>query len=481
MYLNSIFKNGPCIDIKQLSCDSRIPMKDCIFFCINGVKYNGHDYVNEAIAHGASVIVYSDNLIVNDKAIFIKVKSVENTLIKVCKVFYNDPCSKLETYVVSGNLGRSSVSKIINHALSKKKRCASIGIFGVDNDGSIEDYKQATLPILDNFIHFDEFVKKGCEVCTLEASAISLSYKKLDMLNPKAFIYTTTSQETTDYKELGKDYYNVLNDYMSSLDANCKVVLNYDDPSFEVLSSYAKNKVTYGMNKGADYYISEVKLSKDATSFVLTYKEDYLVNTKLLGLVNVYNVAAALTTLHSLGYSMDEMIFNIRDLDSIDGVMERLNFTDYNVYVDCAYTLDSYSRAFKFARKITTKKNKVLSLISINSTDTSSRLKLLARQADKFSDFIILTSDDSYEGDLTELFNEATSYIKEHNNLVIEDREGAIEEAVELLNVNDTLLVLGKGNENFVYQGLVKKKYSGDKNLTYKYMKKRQKEEVSSI
>ena len=478
MYLNSIFKNGPCIDIKQLSCNSKEKMQDAIYFCIKGVKYDGHDYIDEAINNGAKVIVYSNDIDVNDSAFFIKVNDVETTLMRVADIFYDYPCKKLETYVICGNNGRSSVLNIINHILSKKKKCSSIGIMGINNDGSIKDTRQPTLPILENYKYFNDFVKSGCEVCSIEATALSLSYRKLDMVKPKCFIYTTTCFESSSYQELGNEYYNEVKRYLQTIGPESNVVLNYDDPSFMEFKKVFNECVSYGMNKGADYLISEVKLQNDCSSFVLSINdEEYMVHTKLLGLVNVYNISAALSSLHRLGYDLNEMIINLRDLDCIDGVMDKLNYKDYNIYVDCAYTIDSYNRVLKFADRITDSNNKIVSLISINSTDTKSRIKDLMKFADKYADQIILTSDDAFEGDLSELLNLAYSYVKSSSCIIIEDREGAIEESIELLNKNDTLLILGKGNENFVYRGLVKKKYSGDKNLTYKYMKKRLTEE----
>ena len=112
MLLNELIKNAPEIEISQLSCDSRLPMKDSIFFCLKGVKYNGHEYVEEAVNNGARVIIYSEDIDTSLNAIYIRVADVNDILAKISNIFYDNPSSKLETYLTAGSYGRSTVSKL---------------------------------------------------------------------------------------------------------------------------------------------------------------------------------------------------------------------------------------------------------------------------------------------------------------------------------------------------------------------------------
>ena len=118
MLLSELFNGAPAIEIDQLSVDSRLPMKNAIFFCLNGIKYDGHDYIEEAISNGAKVIIYSRDIEDKDKAIFIKVNNVNNNLIKIANKFYNYPNKYVDSYVVSGNYGKSSVTSFINYYLN---------------------------------------------------------------------------------------------------------------------------------------------------------------------------------------------------------------------------------------------------------------------------------------------------------------------------------------------------------------------------
>lgn len=483
MYLDDFIKSAPHIVINQLSCDSRVPMKDCIFFCIKGIKYNGHDYVKEAISNGANVIVYSDEIDFNQNAIFIRVNNVDDVLKSISNKFYDYPASKLDTYVISGTNGRSSVSMIINQLLSSIKKCSSIGVFGINYGDNNLLSNQPTLTLLDNQKTLRKFVDEGVEVTTFEASSLSLSFKKLDAVKPNAFIYTSTSLDDQEYNELGNNYFEYLVRYLYTLEDNSFIVLNSDDISYDYLKKASgANCVSYGFKEDADYYICNEQINNDSSSFVLRHAgQSFVVKTKLVGLVNIYNLVGALAALNETGYNLQMLIDFANNLEYIDGIMNRLKYDDFNIYVDCAHSPDSYRLVLEYGNSITKNANRLISIISINTTDNDHRLKELLKAVEKYSDLIILTEDDTYEDDIVETMEHATKYISNCKYLLIEDREEAIEEAIELLNKDDTLMILGKGNENFLYKGLVKKDYIGDKPLAYKYLNKRLKEEKNTF
>ncbi|MBQ1788488.1 MAG: UDP-N-acetylmuramoyl-L-alanyl-D-glutamate--2,6-diaminopimelate ligase, partial [Erysipelotrichaceae bacterium] len=134
MLLSKLFSGAPDMEIRQLSVDSRMPMEDAIFFCLNGIKYDGHDYIEEAVKNGAKVIIYSKEIERKEKAIYIKVADVNNTLKKTAKIFYGDPGKDIDEFVVGGNYGRCSVALFINHFLNKKEKCGYVGILGIRYD-----------------------------------------------------------------------------------------------------------------------------------------------------------------------------------------------------------------------------------------------------------------------------------------------------------------------------------------------------------
>ena len=466
MRLNEVIKNAPDIEIKQLSCDSRIPMKDCIFFCLKGIKYDGHNYIDEAIKNGAKVIIYSDKIDTSLKAIYIKVPNVLNYLIKISNVFYDNPQNKLYSFLVAGTYGRSCVSSMINDLMSNYKKCASIGVYGINYEDTKLYSIQPALNILDAQRYLSQFVKSGMETVTLEANNISFDYRKLDFIKPNVFVYTNTSKEKIARNE---DYVLTIQRYLYTLDSKTKVILNKDDIAYNDLSKALESHISYGQNKDADYVIDDIETTLYNTSFSLTKDgTKYKFNSKLVGMSNLYNSVAAIVAMNVTGYDLGEISLLFNFTEQRDGIYEKIACSKYNIYVDAAFYRESYENILKFFKNISS--CRIISLISVSATDEKSRLSYLIKVANDYSDQIIVTEDSSYDYDINDTLNLCEKYVKDKPCLFVEDRQTAIEEGIDLLNDNDIFLVLGKGNEKYMYKGLVKQNYDGDANIVRRYL-----------
>lgn len=484
MLLNEVFKNAPAIEINQLSCESRIPMKDCIFFCVKGVKYDGHDYIEEAVNNGANVVIYEDDVEIHSKAIFIKVKSVVDTLVKISNIFYGFPSTSLQTFVTTGSYGKSSVSTIIYNILNTITSCAYIGTYGIKYNDSALVSKEPTLTILDNQKYLKLFNDNDIKCVTFEASTIGLQYRKLDFITPSAYIYTNTGVNSSDYSKVDNKYLQVHCNYLYSLPQSTVIVLNRDDTSFVELSrSAGSNQVSYGKDFNSTYQILDIKLFNNGTSFAIKdHGIAYFISTKLLGETSVYNIAAAYVALREVGYKAEEIIEGIKQIEPLEGIMEYgFGSDEYNLLVDSAYSIDTVRPILDFVSKVTAKKNSIISIIAIDENESKKDIGELVNLLKEKVDAVILTSDDSIDFNAGDNIKYASKLLANKRHLLVEDRETAIEEGVNLLNSGDYLVLLGKGRKNFIFRGDEKIPYEGDKNLAIKYMKIRKEEENEII
>ena len=478
MLLSKLFAGAPDIEIEQLSIDSRTSMKNAIFFCLDGIKYDGHDYIEEAINNGAKVIVYSKPQETKYNAIYIKVSNVNNALVKVANIFYMDPNEGITKYIVSGNYGRCSVASFINHYLNKVSNCGYIGILGIKYNGLELNSSFDTLNILDNLKLLDTMKKNDVKAVTFEANAISLNLQKLDSIRPDCFIYTCTNRNSSEFQSI--DYYNYIRRYLYTLENSTKVVLNVDDDSFNEFQDCVESYVTYGTSTVADYQIRDVSITSKGISYKIIHEDQpYAVRSSLQGRVNVYNLTAAIVALHQTGYELDDIIEKIADVGYVDGVMEKVD-EEYNIIVDDAYDTNSIEAVCEYAATVK-QKNKAIGVISINHTDTDKRLEKIISILEKYLDVIILTENESLESEVMEILNRCSPYIKSKRVICIPLRSSAIENAVEIMNKNDTLIIVGKGNERFLSMGLGKEFYYGDKHYTRKFIEKRRSEENEII
>lgn len=479
MKLSDLFKNAPDIEIEQLSSDSRMPMKNAIFFCLDGIKYDGHKFINEAISNGAKVIVYSDELESKSNAIYIKVKNVNETLKRIADIFYNHPNVGIEKYLISGCYGRSSVSEIINHCLNKLSSCGSVGTFGINYKDKHLDLTYPTLTPLENLKVLDNFKKNGVKNITFESNVINLYYRKFDVINPDIFIYTNTSRSCSDYRACNNYYFENLRKYLYTLEDNTIVLFNGDDESYNELNECVNNYYSYGKNANCDYIISDIKLFNDGLSYILKHEDvEYEIKSQLLGEVNVYNLTSAIAALNLKGYDIQTVVNSLSDIKYIDGVMQKVN-SDFNVIVDCGYELDSVENISSYAKTLC--KKRLIGILGINYSDTEQRIKSLMQVLEKYFDEIILTEDESLQGEVMKILSKADKFTSSNKVLHIPYRSIAIENAINIMNGDDTLLIMGKGNEKYLSMGLGKEKYLGDLHYANKYLNLRKENKYETI
>ena len=475
MLLNELFSGAPEIQIRQLSVDSRLPMEDAIFFCLNGIKYDGHDYIDEAVSNGAKVIIYSRDIQRKEKAIYIKVSDVNKTLKKTARLFYGDPGKGIVKYVVGGNYGRCSVTSFINHFLNKKEKCGYVGILGIRYDRTELKSSVTTLNALENLKILQTMKENGISSCTFEANASSLNLQKLDSIDPSFFIYTCT--DTNSNESQLNEYFSYFRRYLYTLENATKVLFNADDVSYMDLCDCVDNYVTYGLYEDADYRISEISVTSEGIRFNLNHEgEKYSVNCSLQGSVNVYNLTAAIAALHQKGYPLPEIIEGMKDVSCVDGVMERCD-PQYNVIVDAAYDISSINEICLYAKKVS-EGHKAIGVISINYTDGDSRLEKIMQICQKNLDVTILTENESLEGEVMKILSHCDKYTRKDSRVIHCDiRSQAIKNGIEIMNRGDTLIIIGKGNEKFLSMGLGKEFYQGDRYYAQRYLERRRKEE----
>ena len=479
MLLSELFSGAPDLEVEQLSVDSRFPMQNAIFFCLNGIKYDGHNYIREAIENGAKVIVYSKDLSTEEKnrnkAIYIKVPNVNNALTEIGNRFYGDPNSGIDKYLVCGSYGKSSVTSHLNYFLNQVSSCAYVGILGINYEKTHLRSSFSTLNMLDNLKILTTIKKAGIKACTFEADVRSLNLQKMDTIVPDHFIYTCTNVDhSSDY--LHNQYFVQLRRYLYTLEDTCKIIWNIDDISFRQIEDCIHNYVTYGFSNLATYQIRDVMMNRNGIDFKLKYKEElYHISCRLQGISSLYNLAATIVCLHQQGYEMEQLIEIFKEVPDVDGVMERVD-EEYDIIVDSAYDLSSIAEICQYAKTIK-HRNKAIGVISVNYSDGEKRLEKMMRICEESLDVIILTENESSEAAVSDILERCDKYLTGHKEFYATMRSLAIQDAVDLMNREDVLIIIGKGNEKFLEMGLGKEYYHGDKYYAMKYIRQRRREE----
>lgn len=466
MKLSELFENVPDIEIRSLMADSRKKRPQSIFFCVKGLMSDGHKFIEQAISNGAVVIVYSEPLQKMYKGItYIRVEDVIHTFNAVADAFYNYPSHKLKMYGVTGTNGKSSISCIIRDILNPIKPCGYIGTISIEY-GNVKLPPLLTTPNIDD-LHgiLGDMVDAGMQACALEASSMGIEQGRVDAIDFDVAIFTNLTHDHLDYHGTMEKYFLAKKKLFDRLKPEAIAITNVDDPhGMRIVEDTHARVITYGTKEGADYQITRYQLMKDKTKITLKiHNMEYELETNLVAKFNIYNLVAAIAALHSTGVSMEEMLGQIRHLKQIEGRMERIDEGQpFNIVIDFGHTPDGIEQVCKYASAITPKGKRIIAITgSAGKRDTEKR-PVFGQILDKYSDMIILTEDDPRDEDPLDIAHEIASGIQKTNYVIIEDRYDAIREAIELADPNDTIIILGKGDEKFMYREFGREPYEGD-------------------
>lgn len=474
--LTELFENVPDIDIKSLMADSRKKRPNSIFFCVKGMMFDGHKFVDQAIDNGAKVIVYSDPIDTNrDDITYIRVKDVIQAFNKVADAFYGYPSHKLTMFGVTGTNGKSSISCMIRDVLNEFQPTGYIGTISIEY-GSVKLPPLLTTPDIDD-LHgiLKDMMDAGTKACALEVSSIGIEQGRVDSIDFDVAMFTNLTHDHLDYHGTMANYFNAKKKLFDRLKPDAIAITNVDDEhGMEIVKDTKAKVVTYGIDNKADYQATDIQLLKDRTKFTLKVGNmEYNVETNLVARFNVYNLLAVIAALNMKGLDIEAMLPYLNSLSQIEGRMQRVSDGQpFNILIDFAHTPDGIEKVCQYASAITPKGKRIIAITGSAGKRDVIKRPVFGKILDKYCDLIILTEDDPRDEDPSEIADEIAAGIEKTNYVKILERYAAIREAIELADVNDTIIILGKGDEKFIYREFGREAYKGDDVITHEVLNK---------
>lgn len=476
MNLRELFENVPDIEIKSLMADSRKKRPDSIFFCVHGMMNDGHKFIPQAIQNGARVIVHSEPVADKDPNVtYLRVRDVNAVFNKVADAFYGYPSHKMKIYGVTGTNGKSSTSCFIRDLLNEYMPAGYIGTIAIEY-GNVKLPPLLTTPDIDD-LHgiLKDMCGAGIKACAVEASSIGIDQGRVDSIDFDAVIYTNLTHDHLDYHGTMENYFAAKKRLFDMLKEEAVAVTNADDPyGMRIVADTRARVVTYGIDNDADYKVTRYALHKDRTIFSLRCSGmEYELETNLVAKFNIYNLVGAIAALKETGLAMTQIIAALKNIRQVEGRMERIDLGQpFNVIVDFAHTPDGIEKLCQYASAITPKDHRIIAITgSAGKRDTAKR-PVFGRLLDQYADMIILTEDDPRNEKITDICNDIASGIEKTPYVVIEDRYDAIRQAVELAGPGDTIIIMGKGDEKFIYRDFGREPYEGDDAISREVIEK---------
>ncbi len=425
-----------------------------IYCCFKGAKFNGHDFIEQAFTNGAKYVIGSESHNIEN---YFQVENVNAEMAMQAQKLYDFKQEDLNFYAITGTDGKTSTALIMSEILNTLDNPTSyLGTSGLFVNGEEVDYNGMTTPFADElYRNFKTAKDAGSKNFVMEVSSHSLEQERAYGLKYDVAIFTNLTSEHIDFHKTMENYYQAKAKLFDLLTPTGVGIINIDSEYGLRLYNERKdqNLVAIGKSDEADFQISDIEESLTGTTFKLTNNgSTYTVNAKLLVEFNVYNLTQAIVALVNRGYDIETVIAAANDF-VVPGRMELMVNEDVaNVIIDFAHTPDSILKIMEFVAKVKQDQRVFVVTGSAGERDSSKRGTMGANAAHG-ADVLILTEDDPRSESVASINADIKSGIKtgEVELVEIESRPDAIKYALTNAQINDIIILLGKGGQKKMY------------------------------
>lgn len=448
---SSVFPRGQEIDIKGISSDSKTAGSGYLFIAVSGTSFDGHKFANESSDKGCVAVVLEKDIAIPDGIAKIFVRDSRAAAPKIADNFFGRPAEKLKCVGITGTNGKTTISYLIDSIISASgHRAAVIGTISYRIGGRVIPAMNTTPGPVDLYGFMGEAVRNSSDYLVMEVSSHALDQNRVGGIDFSAAVFTNLTGDHLDYHKTMEEYFRAKSRLFETLSDAAHAVINIDDEWGKKLIKLTKGKVvTYGTRLIADYLASEINLSLNGADFTINYPKGKLaINSKLIGLYNVYNMTAAAACGMSLGFSAEEVKRGMEDLKAVPGRLEPVDCGQpFKVFVDYAHTDDALYNVLSALRPLIGKK--IIVVFGCGGDRDRTKRPRMGKVAGELANFAIVTSDNPRSEEPKAIADEVIAGIPNGNYKVILDRSRAIEEALSLAKEGDCVLLAGKGHEAY--------------------------------
>jgi len=441
---------GP--DWSGVADDSRAVAAGSVFCAVRGSEADGHSYLADAMARGAVAAVVERPVQLELPAI--TVRDSRAAARRLAELWYGEPAAHMELCGVTGTNGKTTTVALIRHLLNEAGTCGSIGTLGaVDGAGAAvpSSAGQLTTPgTVDLQATLAAMARRSVSRVVMEASSHSLDQGRLDGLEFAVAAFTNITRDHLDYHRSMEEYRDAKLRLLSYLAPGGAVVVNADDPAWTDMP--ARDVFRVGRDPGSDLQVSEVTLSAAGSSFVLAGRRGRsVVRLPLLGEFNVSNAALSVAAALSLGYELEDAAGRLISAPQVPGRMEVLHAGRFSVLRDYAHTPDALYRALTALRPLTS--GRLIVVFGCGGDRDRGKRPEMGSIAAQYSDLPVVTSDNPRNEDPERILDDVEGGMGQARRLREVDRRAAIRQALGAASEGDTVLLAGKGHEDYQIVG----------------------------
>jgi len=446
-------------EVTGIEIDSRKIEAGNLFIAMRGTQVDGHAYIAKAQEMGATAVACES---LPEKpasdVTYLLYPNTEEVAGVLATHFYGNPTSRLKLVGVTGTNGKTTIATLLYHMFRRLGyKCGLCSTVCNYIDGKAVPTEVTTPdPITLNRL-LGQMADEGCQYAFMEVSSHSVAQKRIAGLTFAGGIFTNLTRDHMDYHKTFENYRDAKKAFFDALPKHAFAITNADDKNGMIMVQNTRATVkTYSLRSAADYKARILEESFEGMNLEMDGRE---VSVQFVGRFNVSNLLAVYATALMLGVEQEEALILLSVMKPVNGRFETIRSREgVTAIVDYAHTPDALANVLSTINEVLRHRGQCWTVCGAGGNRDKGKRPLMAQEAVRNSDRVIITSDNPRNEDPQEIINDMLAGLSEDERrhvLSIVDRREAIRTACMMAQPGDVILVAGKGHEDYqIIQGV---------------------------
>ena len=440
-------------EITGVCIDSRRVADGHLFVAMRGTQSDGHRFIDKAVAGGAAAVVCEDMpAALSPDVTYVQVKSTEDVVGVAATTFYGNPSASVKLVGVTGTNGKTTIATLLYRMFRKLGyKCGLLSTVCnyIEDEAIPADHTTPDAVELNSLLA--RMVAAGCRYVFMECSSHAIAQKRIGGLTFAGGIFTNLTRDHIDYHKTMEAYRDAKKMFFDMLPKSAFVITNADDKNGLFMTQNTKATVkTYSTRTVADYKAHIIECHFEGMYIEIDGRE---VGVQFIGKFNVSNLLAVYGAAVMLGQKPEDVLVVLSTLRSVSGRLEPIRSPrGYTAIVDYAHTPDAIDNVLKAIHEVLGGKGRVITVCGAGGNRDKGKRPLMAQEAVKQSDIVIITSDNPRYEEPQDIINDMLAGLTPQQMKKVmsnADRREAIRTACMLARKGDVILVAGKGHEDY--------------------------------
>lgn len=441
------------VDITGVQTDSRKIVPGNVFIAVRGSAVDGHEFIDKAIALGASTIVCEQIRDAREGITYVQVNDCAEAAGLMAHNYFDQPTNTIKLVGVTGTNGKTTIATLLYKLFTcLGYKCGLISTVENMVAGVIIPSTHTTPdPVSLNEL-LKQMVDEGCAYAFMEVSSHAIHQKRIAGLEFRGAIFSNITHDHLDYHKTFDEYIKAKKGFFDNLNSSAFAITNVDDKRGSVmLQNTAARQFTYSLKTMADF--KGRILENILTGLVMTVNEQE-VHFRLIGEFNAYNLLAVYGAAICLGEDKSQVLQCLSNTTGAEGRFDYIISARDKVIgiVDYAHTPDALVNVLETIKKLRQGHEQVITVVGCGGDRDKTKRPVMGEVACEHSDRVIFTSDNPRSEDPTKILEDMEATLNsaaKRKYIAIADRKQAIKTAVDMAQPEDIVLIAGKGHEKY--------------------------------